>query len=392
MNITHYQKPPRWYSPRLSPRAVRLWRPIRRHYQIRHQRLLDVEVRGGENIRRVLNENAGVLITPNHSCHADSVALYAASDQIGVPFYVMAAWQVLHFGGWMKRWIMRQHGVFSVDREGTDLTALRQAKLVLEEKQHPLVIFPEGEVYHINERVTPFRDGPSSIALMAARKSDRPVYCVPCAMRYRYVGDPMPELLLLMDELEQAVHWRPKPQLELAERIYQLAEGLLALKEIEFCGETSQGRIPERIARLIESILKPIESRYGLDPAGQTVPERVKAIRNTAIKNLEELDEDAAERQTWYKDLDDVFLVIQAFSYPGDYLAEKPTLERAAETLDKFEEDLLRETATIRGQRRATIVFGDPIALPKDKHSGLTVEKLTTQLEHEVQRLLDGCA
>jgi hypothetical protein len=210
-------------------------------------------------------------------------------------------------------------------------------------------------------------------------------------MRYHYVSDPMPELLQLMDELEAAVHWRPKPQLELAERIYQLAEGVLALKEIEFCGETSQGRIPQRIAKLIESILNPIESRYGLDPAGQTVPERVKAIRSVAIKNLEELSEDSAERRTWYNDLDDVFLVIQAFSYPGDYLAEKPTVERAAETLDKFEEDLLRETATIRGQRRVTIVFGDPIALPSDKRSGLTVENLTNQLENEVQRLLDEC-
>ena len=138
-----------------------------------------------------------MLITPNHASHADGFALYAIADKIGIPFYVMAAWQVLHYGGWFKRMILRQHGVFGVDREGTDLAAIRQARDILETASNPLVIFPEGEVYHINERVTPFREGPAAIALMAARKATRPVYAIPCAMRYRYVTDPTPELLKL---------------------------------------------------------------------------------------------------------------------------------------------------------------------------------------------------
>ena len=52
--------------------------------------------------------------------------------------------------------------------EGTDLAALRQARQVLETEPYPLVIFPEGEVYHLNQRTTPFRDGPAAIAQMAA--------------------------------------------------------------------------------------------------------------------------------------------------------------------------------------------------------------------------------
>ena len=390
MNRTHYQKPPRWYPPRLNPLAMRFWRPLRRYYARRVQRLIEIEVRGKEHIARLLDENAGVLITPNHSCHADATALYAASDELGVPFYVMAAWQVLHFSSFMKRMILRHHGVFSVDREGTDMAALRQAREVLEDKPNPLVIFPEGEVYHINERVTPFREGPAAIALMAARKADRPIYCVPCAMRYRYTKDPTAELLKLMDELEEAVYWRPRPDLDLPERVYRLAEGALALKEIEFRGATSQGRVPERIAGLTEAILSPIEARYELKPGDRTVPERVKSVRSHAIKQLEELGENDSAREKWLNDLDDVFLVIQAYSYPGDYVAAKPTIERIAETLDKFEEDMLRESATIRGERSATIVFGEPIPVPAKKGS-LTGEQLTSQLEQDVQRLLDEC-
>ncbi len=141
MDRTHYMKPPRWWSPKLSPLWIRCWRPFRRYYQHHKHRLTDVDVHGLEQVRALIDDGAGVLITPNHSTHADSVVLYAASDELGIPFYVMAAWQVFHYGGWFKRMIMRQHGTFSVDREGTDLTALRQAREILQKKSNPLVIF-----------------------------------------------------------------------------------------------------------------------------------------------------------------------------------------------------------------------------------------------------------
>src|SRR3712207_8394705 len=32
-------------------------------------------------------------------------------------------------------------------------------------------------------------------------------------------------------------------------------------------------------------------------------------------------------------------ILVQLYSYPGDYLAERPTIERLAETVDKLEED-----------------------------------------------------
>ncbi len=39
--------------------------------------------------------------------------------------------------------------------------------------------------------------------------------------------------------------------------------------------------------------------------------------------------------------MDTVFLIVQLYSYPGDYLLEHPSTERVAETLDKLEEDVL---------------------------------------------------
>jgi len=205
MNRQPYQKPPQWWSPKLSSSWVKFWHPFRRRERINKHRLLEVEVNGVENVRRVLEQGHGVLITPNHCSHADCFAVYEAADRLGCLFYAMVAWQVFDRSGWLRRLILQQHGCFSIDREGTDLAALRQARDVLQSEPYPLVIFPEGEVYHLNDRVTPFREGPAAIALMAAKKASRPIVCVPCAMKYSYVKDPTPELTELMARLEEAV-------------------------------------------------------------------------------------------------------------------------------------------------------------------------------------------
>jgi len=90
--------------------------------------------------------------------------------------------------------------------------------------------------------------------------------------------------------------------------------------------------------------------------------------------------------------LDEVFLVVQLYSYPGDYVRENPTIERLAETLDKFEEDVLKcYSATVRGERQSTITFGEPIPVEYSRDRSVTA-RLTSQLEEQVQQLLDAMA
>jgi 1-acyl-sn-glycerol-3-phosphate acyltransferase len=358
--------------------------------QLEKHRLLSIDVRGLHHLRGEIDAGHGVLLTPNHSSHADCFAYYEASEQLQCPFYVMIAWQNFVRDGWLKSLALRHHGGFSVDREGTDLRAFRQAVEILQSRPNPLVIFPEGDVYHLNQRITPFREGPAAMALLAARQGDRPVVCVPCGIRYRYIDDPTPDLLRVMDELERAIYWRPRPDLPLAERIYHFAEGALALKEIEFLGRTSSGPVPQRVAELAQHVLYRIESRYGLPGDGVTVPERVKALRHHAIEQLAKLPEDSPERRSYETDLDDVFFVVQLFSYPGDYVSQKPSVERIAETIDKLEEDVLGlKTARIRGNRRAMVTFGEPIRVEAQRGKKAGAAALTRLLEERVQALLD---
>ena len=195
-----YKTPPKWWSPIVSPFWMRVWRPIRRMVQYKSQRIMDVEIRGLKNLKKAADQNAGVMITPNHSGHCDPILVYRAAEAINNPFYFMCAWQVFNKANHFRRLMFRTHGCFSVDREGTDMRAFRRAMEILQTKPNPLVLFPEGEVYHLNDRITPFKDGAAAIALTATKRSERPILIVPCAIKYIYTSDPTPELVELMTD------------------------------------------------------------------------------------------------------------------------------------------------------------------------------------------------
>jgi Acyltransferase len=335
-----------------------------------------------------------MLLVPNHSGHPDPFVLCEVAEAVGRPFHFMTAWQVFATQSRPARRVMRWHGCFSVDREGTDLRAFKEAVGILSRGSNPLVIFPEGEVYHTNDRVTPFRDGPAAIALTARKHADRPIYVVPCAIKYRYVADPTPELDGVLAELEQRLFWRPQPKRSLVDRVLRFAQGALALKEIEYLGATQAGPLPQRIAGLIGHILGGLERTYGLNPRGVSVPERIKAVRRACLDRLEQAHGHADRQAEVCGDLNDVFLVVQLFSYPGDYVAERPTIERLAETVDKFEEDVLGyPMARPRGERTVVFQVGEPIEVGQFENSSAQPRRaarpLTDMLERSVQALLD---
>jgi hypothetical protein len=288
-----------------------------------------------------------------------------------------------------EQWSMQRHGCFSIDRENVDLSAFRLSIEILRDSPYPLVIFPEGDIYHTNDRVTPFRDGAAAVALAAAKRSGRRIVCVPCALKWWFLDDPTPKLLELMDRLEERLLWRPRPDLALPERIYRLAGGMLALKEQEYLGAAQTGTILQRREALITTVLQQMEQLHDLKAAG-TVPERVKTLRQTVITKQQLPDLADAQRAELAGQMEELFTVVQMFSYPGDYVAECPSRERIAETLDKFEEDLFRVTYPgVRGRRRVVVRFGEPLEVPRGRTRKEAAAELTTELERRVQGLLD---
>lgn len=374
----------------MTPWLVRLWRPLINSTLRRDQKIVELDISGVEHVQRALQAGAGVMVTPNHSFHYDSYVLIEASHRVGRPFHFLSAWQVFAMSKWFEQLVLQWHGCFSINREGADLAAFKTAVEILRSSPHPLVIFPEGDIYHNNDRVTPFRDGAAAIAMSAAKKAERPVVCVPCALKCFYLDDPTEDLQQLMSRLEESLHWRPRPELPLPDRIYRFAEGVLALKEYEYLGQPRTGSVPERAARLADAVLTKLEAKHAVPNKGGIVPERVKEVRRAVIKAIEQDGATQNSVQKLAADMEDLFFVIQLFSYPGDYVAERPSIERIAETLDKFEEDVLQATYPgIRGTRKAVLRFGEPIPVPKEREAKNSVETWTDLVESRVQALLD---
>jgi len=129
-------------------------------------------------------------------------------------------------------------------------------------------------------------------------------------------------------------------------------------------------------------------------PSAETVPLRVKALRRHLLEIWTDDESDRDVRRQARESLDDVQLVLQLYSYPGDYVSEKPSIERMAETIEKFEEDLTG-FARPKGKRRARVVFGEPIDLKIAAASGrprTVAADVTDKLEAAIKGLMTSTA
>jgi hypothetical protein len=391
--------PYQFYSPRLQPWLIWAGRFYQDHMLRRAYRIDEIEIGGIERLTAVLGRGDGVLLTPNHPDHPDCYVVFELGRRVRMPFYYMAAYQL--FAG-KNRWVLPRIGVFPVDREGADLNAFKTGVTLLAAGKNPLVIFPEGEVYHLAERLTPIREGAVAVAATAAKRLadvGKTAWIVPVAIKYRFLdhADPLPGLHALMDDLERRFTWWPQDDRSLVDRIYHFAEGVLGLKEHEYLGACRSGPLKERLANLSERILDRIEDRRAGRRRVDAVPVRVKELRRACLDVLADPATTPEQAAVVRRDLHDLFMVVQVFSYPGDYVRQGPTLERVAETLMKFEEDFLGvDEAPPRGSRRAVVRLGEPIdvgarlaAADKPRRVAST---LTVELEERMQALLDTIA
>ncbi len=384
------------------PRPSRVWQwlmtPVRRYLVRGKYGVRDIDIRGPQHVHAALDAGHAVMFAVNHPAHGDPFVIFEVMHRLRVRCCYMAAGEV--FGGvlGLRGFAFQRLGSFSVDREGTDLRSFRTAVDILAEGRYGLVIYPEGDVYHLNDRSTPLREGAATIALAAdrrRRKADAsPVRIVPCVLKYFYLQDPTPILQSIMTRIEEHLYWRPRPEMPLRDRAYRVAGGLLALQELEYMQELGRGSLPKRLSVLSEHILAGMEKRR-LGKSGRgTVPERVKTLRQEILKELPEVTLDHGG-QVDEDDLDALHLVTQLFSYPGDYLGHEPSIERIAETIDKLEEDALGAVdAGARMPRRAVVSFGEPIDLEEAAGgaSGRSATTpITTRIEQTLQTQLGHC-
>ena len=175
-------------------------------------------------------EEHWVRIGPNRADHAGPNVLLWIGRRHRLPFHFMAAREGFETGR-LDRFVLQRCGAFSVDREGADIAAFKTAVGILRKARFPLVVFPEGEIYHHHERLDPLNEGVATMVLRASGKiqDDRGAYLVPTAMRYAYDESAATTFAQRLDTLEERITWKPRSDMDVVDRIYRLGGGLLAI-------------------------------------------------------------------------------------------------------------------------------------------------------------------
>ena len=389
---------------------IRLMRLVNRFYAMPRARVC-CEIRGIENLR---NLPPGAMITPNHSDYADALVVTELMRRADRFATFMATRETFDANHGVNGLVMQWMGGFSVNRGGENAKCQQFAKDVIKQRQYDLLVFPEGEVYLLNDLVMPFKPGVAMLALEVAsenrkeERSDHPVIIVPVAIKYHYLEDVMPALDRVASGLEMTLFGERRSG-RLYDRIYAIGVELLTRREHEWGLRSDPAwDVYERLHHVQAFLLESLERRY-LGRVRDDFPfDRARRLILHVLEELEALraqpDLSAAEQTARTADLQRDLLRAQAaarsVSFADDYLISRPTPERMAETLTKLEREIRGRDVVLPKVKRSAMIS---ISTPVDVRSYLagyeargtrkeTILGLTKDLQTSIQTLIDAAS
>ena len=391
-------KPYTFYPPKLNPliKALANWFNRHRYLPGEHHRITVVHLSGSEPLLQLKNKGRRrILFLANHPSHSDPQILTEAQYQLGIPSAYMAAYDVFERSRF-QAWVMQRCGAFSVDREASDSRSMKTAGQILQDGRHALSIFPEGNVYLTNDRVTPFLEGAAYLAVRTQKKlkDDQPIHLIPTSIKLSYSEDCREKVLDQFREVARGFEEEWDEETDLLEEVRRVGlSGLQRLlKQRGFADAIPvDGPLTEKLPRAATAIIAELENKMDLKPRERdSLIDRIRNIRRNIhqIRLDPERELDHRIAHVWN---DEAILAYRILTYDGDYLAEKQTLDRVAETSEKLLEDLRSEAMPPHTPRQAWVHFGDPIDIRKysDARARTATQELTRQVESAVQTGVD---
>ena len=267
-------------------------------------------------VLRDLPRGAGIILASNHADETDFKACLELSRRCNRRFLYMMNREAFDEGRGIAGWWLRRLGAFSVERGGRNDQAKRSAIEVVKRGQEVLVVFPEGEIYYLNDLVQPLKSGVVDIGMQAVVEARRiqpdwTAYLVPMALKYRYrrpigpilerrtrlleqrlfrriTGGTLPRrLVLIVAELlsrQEMIHrLKPDPDrlAEMSERVQEVRQAVLAQMDVQYPGPTvhSQAGTMDRTLRLssfLRNLLRQVK-KYS-DQSHAQIPRRPGSI------------------------------------------------------------------------------------------------------------------
>lgn len=368
----------------------------------RNHRVREIAVEGETEALRELARNGGrILYVPNHSTHSDPQLMADLQHRFDTPSCFMAAYDVF-LRSKIQAWIMQQNGAFSIDREGSDRKSMAAAMEILREGRYALTIFPEGNVYLMNDRITPFLDGASFLALKAQKDlgPEKPIHIVPVSIKLTHLTDVRAEVRRQLDEIAAAVEINVNHDSDPLEELINVGRLLLfknlrqrgyLSRDEEFSGEDISTQLKDAAERIVSGL----EEKIDLRPKPKDSPtDRVRRIRGAIHQIRTDADQEIEHRvaSSWS---DEAILALRILSYSNPYTAENPTLDRFSETVEKISEDLYSKWQRPMAERKAILRIGKPIDLSGrleefGRKARNAVIQLTRDTESTVQEGLDA--
>jgi 1-acyl-sn-glycerol-3-phosphate acyltransferase len=351
---------------------------------------------------RNLPAGVGCILTPNHADEMDPRLCLELARRLKRRFIFMCNREAFDEMGGVAGVLLQAIGYFSVERGGHDLAAKKYSVATVAEGKDILVIFPEGEIFYLNESLQPFHSGAIDIGMQAIieRRHQLPdwtAYIVPISIKYSYKGPIETILEKRVQKMERPLR-QDLSKHALSKRLNLLQAKLLAREEAAYNISPDTVRLAKmtvRIQHARQTILQQIEEKNGgtFNDQARTIDQAWQLSAQLREKMGHQLSAD--EEKELKAELAALKEVAQLVSWQPQYVASKPSDDRMAEMVLKLERELYRIKRPAQlAKRDVHMRVGEPIDLGQhlveyqSNPHGLR-HKMAVQLRDVIQALVD---
>ena len=293
-----------------------------------------------------------------------------------------------------------------MDRGGQNDQAKRAAIDVVKRGQEVLVVFPEGEIYYLNDMVQPLKSGVVDIGMQAVDEARRIqpgwiAYLVPMALKYRYRRPIGPILERRTRLLEQRLFQRISGG-SLPRRLVLIVAELLSRQELIHRLKPDPDRlaeISERVQEVRQAVLAQMDVHY----PGPIVHFQAGTMDRTwrlssFLRNLLSQGKKYSDqsREGFREDLAVLKRIAQMGSWQPHYVDLDPSQERLAEMVLKLEREVYGSRRPRQlANRDVFLRIGNPIDLGRFHQCYLEDSQavrrgVTEELRCVIQNLIDA--
>lgn len=394
--------PYQFFEAKPSRPVIWLARAVNRHFVLpgKHHRIDEIKMSGAlEELAHLKAEGSRLLFVINHPSHSDPQVITEVHRMLGIPSCFMAAYDVyLRSRG--AAWTMQRLGNFSIDREGSDRKAMSAAIETLKAGKQALNIYPEGNVYLTNDRVTPFLDGTAFIAAKAqAALKETKLKIVPISLKFTHLTAPRQSVTDRMLQLgaDSGYTFPDGSTSDPMGAVFGLGQHIVKgyLKEHGHADALAhkEGALYEMLNGFADHLVDELESSLSLDSDDdQSLVNRIRKIRSKIhqIRTDEKIETPPEIAGL----ADKAILAFRINGHLTPYLGEHPTIDRYDETVERIAEDFYSKAMPRTGPRRALARFGMPMDVSSylDEAGGKArnaVRAMTVEMEKAVQSGID---